>query len=96
VESVAARPLSAILEEVGSPAVDLLSLDVEGFEVSVLRGLDLKRHAPAWILIEMHDLEEGRAAIAAELRNLYVEHEQISPLDVLYRRRDVSGAVGAP
>jgi FkbM family methyltransferase len=93
-ERVAARPLSALLDEVGSPAVDLLSLDVEGYEVEALGGLDFGRHAPAWILVEMHDITAGREAVSAILGDRYVEHGQLSPLDVLYRRRDVT-ATGA-
>lgn len=89
VERVTGRALSALLDEVGAPAVDLLSLDVEGYEASVLGGLDLDRHAPAWILVEMHDLHEGRATISPLLGNRYEEHAQLSPMDVLYRRRDL-------
>jgi FkbM family methyltransferase len=86
VERVPARPLSGLLDELGVSEIDLLSLDVEGYEPEALRGLDLTRHAPAWILVEMHDLEVGREAIAAVLGARYVEHELLSPLDVLYRR----------
>jgi FkbM family methyltransferase len=89
-EEVPARTLSRILDETGAPEVDLLSLDVEGYEPSVLRGLDLDRHAPRWMLIEMHDLEAGRREIGAILGDRYVEHCTLSPLDVLYRRADVS------
>jgi len=85
---VRACSLSDLLEEVGAARVDLLSLDVEGFEEQVLRGLDLSRHAPAWILIEMHDLQEGRKQIGDLLEDRYVEHALLSPLDVLYRRVD--------
>jgi FkbM family methyltransferase len=92
IERVPARTLSDLLDEAGSPAVDLLSLDVEGYEAQALAGLDLGRHAPAWILVEMHDLATGREAVSAVLGDRYLEHGQLSPLDVLYRRRDVSGA----
>jgi len=99
-ELVPARALSDLLDEVGSPAVDLLSLDVEGYEAEALGGLDFSRHAPAWILVEMHDLAAGRAAVAPILGDRYVEHGQLSLLDVLYRRTDVSparaGAGSAP
>jgi FkbM family methyltransferase len=91
VESVPARSLSSVLDEADVRAVDLLSLDVEGYEAQVLAGLDLSRHAPAWILIEMHDLEEGRRAIGAALGEAYLEYGLLSPLDLLYRRRDVKG-----
>ncbi len=88
-EHVAARTLSSIIEELGDPPIDLLSLDVEGHEAAALRGLDLDRHAPSWILVEMHDLQAGRAAIAPVLGDRYVEHSELSPVDVLYRRGDV-------
>lgn len=88
VESVPARTLSSVLDEAGVEHLDLLSLDVEGHEAQVLSGLDLARHAPAWILIEMHDLDAGRQEIGRLLGDRYVEHELLSPLDVLYRRDD--------
>jgi FkbM family methyltransferase len=86
---VPARTLSDILDEHGAPEVDLLSLDVEGFEPQALRGLDLERHAPRWIVVEAHDLDLGRAAIEEVLGEAYVLEAQLSPLDLLYRRRDV-------
>lgn len=89
-ERVPARTLSALLDEAGSPEVDLLSLDLEGYEPTALGGLDLTRHAPAWILVEMHDLGLGREAIGAVLDHRYIEHAQLSPLDLLYRRRELT------
>jgi FkbM family methyltransferase len=87
VERVPARALSDVLDEAGVEQLDLLSLDVEGQEADVLRGLDLARHAPSWILVEMHDAETARAEIGALLGERYVEHGMLSPLDMLYRRR---------
>jgi FkbM family methyltransferase len=86
---VPARTLSSILDEVGAPEIDVLSLDVEGYEPSVLRGLDLERHAPRWVLVEVHDLVAGRPPIEAVLGDRYTLHGQLSPLDLLYRRADV-------
>lgn len=93
VERVPAQTLTEILDTAGLGEVDLLSLDVEGYEAEALGGLDLKRHAPRWILVEMHDLTAGRAEIAPLLADRYVEHGELSPLDVLYRRRDVEPPV---
>jgi len=90
VERVPARALSELLDELDVSEIDLLSLDVEGYEPQALSGLDLSRHAPAWMLVEMHDLEAGRRAIGAILGDRYVEHDLLSPVDVLYRRSDVS------
>lgn len=48
-----ARTLTSLLDDVSAPGqFDLLSLDVEGNEISVLRGLDFDRYQPRWILVE--------------------------------------------
>ena len=86
--SVPARTLSSLLDEIDAPAIDLLSLDVEGYEYQVLSGIDWKRHAPRFCLIEIRDLQAGRAAIEAVLGDRYAAVEQLSPLDVLYARAD--------
>jgi FkbM family methyltransferase len=88
---VPARTLSSILDEYSILEVDLLSLDVEGFEPQALRGLDLSRHAPRWIVVEALKINQGRsAAVEAVLGDRYVLEAQISPLDLLYRRHDVA------
>jgi FkbM family methyltransferase len=50
--TVQARTLSRVLDEIGAPHVDFLSLDVEGFEEIALGGLDLQAHRPTYILVE--------------------------------------------
>ena len=85
--TVPARTLSSVLDEAGVPEIDLLSLDVEGFESQVLAGLDLERHAPRWMLIEIRDMETGRAPIEAALGDRYEPVEALSPYDMLYARR---------
>lgn len=83
---VPARTLSDVLEEVGAPDVDLLSLDVEGYEAQALRGLDLDRHRPRFILVEIHQPELNRPPIDALLGDAYAEHGWLSPIDLLYAR----------
>lgn len=48
------RTLDSILKEAGFAGVDFLSIDVEGMELQVLQGLDLKRVSPQLILLEEH------------------------------------------
>ncbi|HTW42867.1 MAG TPA: FkbM family methyltransferase [Solirubrobacteraceae bacterium] len=86
---VPARTLSSLLDEIGAPEVDLLSLDVEGFEGPALRGLDLARHAPRYVLVELHDRAHDKPPVDAVLGGCYVEHGWLSPVDLLYVRRDV-------
>jgi FkbM family methyltransferase len=87
---VEARTLSSLLDEISAPEVDLLSLDVEGFEGPALRGLDLARHAPRYVLVELHDRDHDRPPVDAVLNDLYLERGWLSPLDLLYVRRDVA------
>jgi FkbM family methyltransferase len=49
---VPVRTLDEILSEAGAPAIDFLSIDVEGHELDVLDGFDLVRWRPRLILIE--------------------------------------------
>jgi FkbM family methyltransferase len=85
------RTLSSLLDEISAPEVDLLSLDVEGFEGPALRGLELDRHAPRFILVEIHDRERDQPPVDAVLAGRYVTHGWLSPMDLLYVRQDVSG-----
>jgi len=81
---VPARPLTSILDECQVSRIDLLSLDVEGYEAEVLAGLDLNRYQPRYMLIEVRD----RAAVEALILPRYERVEQMSALDVLYRLRE--------
>jgi FkbM family methyltransferase len=65
------RTLDDVLGEAGTPeGFDFLSIDVEGHEIDVLRGVDLARWRPGLILLEDHvgDLSKHRALKAAGYR----------------------------
>lgn len=52
---VPVRTLDSLLDEAQAPKpIDLLSVDVEGHELDVLRGFDFKRWQPRLILLEDH------------------------------------------
>ena len=81
---VVASPLSAILDAIDCPAAfDLLSLDVEGFELEVLKGLNLDRHRPQYILIETVDLEAVKTTLGTD----YEMQAQWSHHDYLFERK---------
>jgi len=86
--TVQGRTLSALLDEVGAAEIDLLSLDLEGYEPAALRGLDLDRHVPRFVLVEVRDMPAGLEPIAAVLGDRYAFVEALSPYDALYRRVD--------
>ena len=48
--------LDEVLAEAGGPKVDFVSIDVEGFQLEVLRGFSLQKHRPAVLFIEDHML----------------------------------------
>lgn len=49
---VAVRRADRLLEEVGFPRVDLLTIDCEGYEKEVLSGFDIERWKPTIIVTE--------------------------------------------
>jgi len=56
VVKVRASTLTKILDSISPapPNIDLLSLDVEGYEINVLEGLDFDKYRPNYMLIEVY------------------------------------------
>lgn len=86
--SAPAKTLTAILDEAGAPPIDLMVLDLEGHELEALRGLDLKRLAPEHLLLEALEPARQKPGFDQELRSHYDFLAELSPYDLLYRRRD--------
>ena len=85
---VPARTLSSVLDEAGVDAIDFLSLDVEGYELEVLKGLDLERHRPRYMLIEMLDAAYSRSRVEAMIAHRYDLLAELTPRDFLFALRD--------
>ena len=81
--SVPARTLESVCKEHNLRYVDFLSLDVEGFEDSVLRGINLREIFIRYILVEARYPEKVRQV----LRPCYEFVEKLSPKDLLFRRK---------
>jgi FkbM family methyltransferase len=84
--TVPARTLDDVLAESDLERLDFVSLDLEGFEAPALRGLDLDRHRPGWLLVEVVG-GGGRHAVEQVIGAHYEAVEELSTADVLYRRR---------
>jgi FkbM family methyltransferase len=82
---VPARTLTSILDECKVEKIDFLSLDVEGFELNVLKGLDFNKYRPEYMLIEARFKEEIDEYIA----DLYVEVDRLSIHDFLYQAKHI-------
>jgi FkbM family methyltransferase len=79
---VPARTLTSVLDSCeGAATIDFFSLDVEGYEIEVLKGLDFGRFAPRFLLVEARNPEE----LDAFLGDRYEFVEQMSQLDRLYK-----------
>jgi FkbM family methyltransferase len=81
--SAPSRTLEAILLACHAPStIDFLSLDVEGNEIEVLKGLDLTNRCFKYILVESRELN----TITGYLMPFgYAFVEQLSPHDYLFR-----------
>jgi FkbM family methyltransferase len=79
--TVPARTLQEVMQQHGVSHVDLLSLDVEGYEAEALRGIDFTAILPRYILVEAND----RDAIEAVLGVKYKLVAVLSHHDRLYR-----------
>lgn len=77
--TVPVRALSSLLDEHAIAAVDFFSLDVEGYEIPVLQGLDLARHRPKFILVETADFPGVRDLLAPkyEFVGVLSEHDYL-------------------
>lgn len=80
-----ARTLTSLLDEAGAPSVmDLLSLDVEGAEIEVLKGLDHQRYRFRYLLVECRD----PLRLGAYLSDVgYVPVDKLSQHDYLFCSR---------
>jgi FkbM family methyltransferase len=90
--NVPARTLSSLLDKHQVERLDLLCLDLEGYESHALRGIDFARHRPTFILVEVtEDLEVLEALLGtyydrvAELSDH--RGDETPYYDLLYRAR---------
>jgi FkbM family methyltransferase len=69
--TVATQPLSTLLDQHLPPGqqIDLLDVDCEGMDLSVLRSGDWQRFRPRLVLAEAHDAEE-EASLAAFMESV--------------------------
>jgi FkbM family methyltransferase len=86
--SAVGATLSSLLDKHGLRNVDLLCIDVEGYELNALRGLDLTRHRPRFIMVEARYRDEVHAYLSSE----YELVEELSFHDLLYRLRSDTGS----
>jgi FkbM family methyltransferase len=79
--TIATVTLDEILESLEVTSVDFFSLDVEGYEVQVLKGLTLEKYLPKVMLIEWHD---DIQTVLDVVSNTHKMQEQLSKHDYVF------------
>jgi FkbM family methyltransferase len=85
--AVPAKTLSAVLDTYRLEHIDLLSLDVEGSEAQVLKGIAFDRHRIEFMLVEARCRDEIEAVIGHLYKPLAILNFEEHYCDILYRRR---------
>jgi len=85
VTEICGRTLTSVLSESQVERIDFFSLDVEGYELAVLKGLDLSRFAPCFILVETAQVEK----VDESLFPRYERVAQLTHHDYLYRSKTI-------
>jgi len=66
-----------------APHINLLSLDVEGYESEAIQGLDLRRHCPDYILVEHH--YQAPETFERHIQNTHVLCSKVTDHNYLYK-----------
>lgn len=85
-KTVPCKTLTQIFQDHNVKEIDLLSLDVEGFESQALAGLDLSQFRPQVILVEERKPLQFRDLLAQFYKPVAVLSFHPSYQDTLYRR----------
>lgn len=87
--TVSAQTLNQILSTQKIPKIDLLVIDVEGSEEEVLKGFDIEKYKPKYILCEIHT-QEIKERIESLLNNQYKLLRKTGFADYLYTRNNLT------
>jgi FkbM family methyltransferase len=82
-----ARTLTSILDQEKAPkSIDFLSIDVEGAEIEVLKGIDFDSYSFDFILVECRNAEK---MISFLTRKNYVLVTKLSRIDLLFKKSEI-------
>lgn len=68
---------NAIDKYLDNADIDLLSLDAEGYEFEILRGLNFAKHKPKYVLIEIYN-KDFKTIVDYMINNNYYLHSNLS------------------
>jgi len=79
---VKAKTLTKILDEYKPKKIDFFSLDVEGYELDVLNGLDFTKYSPSYVLIEIY-AKDYNDILEIMTKNGYILLENLSDFNLV-------------
>ncbi|MEM7789910.1 MAG: FkbM family methyltransferase [Verrucomicrobiota bacterium] len=82
-----AMTLDQVIEASGFDRIDFMSLDLEGYEVEALKGLNLEKYGPTWLLIEVRAQAELNALVQDHYEEVAVLSNSETFQDILYRKK---------
>ena len=82
-ENIPTKTLTSVLDEVSPPNIDFMSLDVEGYELKVLQGLNFEKYKPKLIVVECYD--NNLELVHNLLSTYYTLDNKISDRDYVYQ-----------
>lgn len=81
-----AATLNEVIEDSGFDRVDFLSLDIEGYEAEALKGLDLIKWSPEYILLEVRNLSEIQSVLGSKYKIVEELTSNAEYKDILFQR----------
>ena len=88
---VEAKTLESILKENRIKKIDILSIDVEGAELNVLRSFDLKKHSPEILIVEFNTLGALRDRQIRKYLKQWPEYKEVARLgaNLIFRKEKI-------
>jgi len=74
--------LTSLLDKVNIEKIDFFSLDVEGYELEVLKGINLEKYRPTYILVELNFPDEVEKYLSD---HYYKKVDTLSSKDFLFK-----------
>lgn len=89
---VPAITLTKLLQRHNITHIDFISLDVEGYEISVLNGFDFKHYSPTYFLIETTSFDNRKEVIINYMQNqdyIVLMDDELGVNDVFFGKNNL-------
>lgn len=90
---IATKTLESILKENSIGKIDILSIDVEGSEINVLKSFDIRKHSPEVMIIEFNTLGIARDKEIKKYLSAWPEYKEVKRLgaNLIFRKAIFKG-----